>query len=87
MIDHGHGEYSLLAHLRKGSVTVKTGGRVTQGQIIGRCGNSGNTSEPHLHYHPQNSGKFGNSEGLPAQFVNYVADGNAWSAESRCAAS
>jgi len=48
---------------------------VKQGQIIGRCGNSGNTSEPHLHYHLQNSPKFGQSEGLPAQFVNYVADG------------
>ena len=75
IIDHGNGEYSLMAHLRKGTVIPKTGERVKQGQIIGRCGNSGNTSEPHLHYHLQNSPKFGQSEGLPAQFVNYVADG------------
>jgi len=75
VIDHGNGEYSLLAHFRKGSVVPKTGDRVKQGQVIGHCGNSGNTSEPHLHYHLQNSPKFGNSEGLPAQFVNYVADG------------
>jgi hypothetical protein len=48
-LDHGNGEYSLLAHLRCGSVTVQTGDSVLQGQLIGQCGNSGNSSEPHLH--------------------------------------
>jgi hypothetical protein len=75
VIDHGNGEYSLLAHFRKGSVVPKTGDRVKQGDVVGHCGNSGNTSEPHLHYHLQNGPKFGGAEGLPAQFVNYVANG------------
>lgn len=75
VIDHGNGEFSVMAHFRKGSVAVKVGDKVKQGQLVGHCGNSGNTSEPHLHYHLQNTGSFGNSEGLPAPFVNYVADG------------
>lgn len=75
VIDHGNGEFSVMAHFRKGSVAVKVGDKVKQGQLVGHCGNSGNTSEPHLHYHLQNTGAFGNSEGLPAPFVNYVADG------------
>src|SRR5690606_38081048 len=40
-----------LAHLRKGSVKVKAGDRLTVGDPIGAVGNSGNTSEPHLHVH------------------------------------
>lgn len=39
----------VLAHLQQHSVTVEVGDAVTQGQVIGRVGNSGNTSEPHLH--------------------------------------
>jgi murein DD-endopeptidase MepM/ murein hydrolase activator NlpD len=75
VIDHGNGEYSLLAHFRRGTVAVKTGDSVKAGDLLGRCGNSGNSSEPHLHYHLQNGPKFGGAEGLPAQFRDYCADG------------
>jgi murein DD-endopeptidase MepM/ murein hydrolase activator NlpD len=75
ILDHGNGESSVLAHLRKGSLRVKTGDRVKVGQVLGMCGNSGNSSEPHLHYHLQNSPEFGKGDGLPAQFVDYSADG------------
>lgn len=43
--------YIILAHLQNGSIRVKTGDRVEQGQPLARIGNSGNTSEPHLHIH------------------------------------
>lgn len=43
----------LLAHLQNGSVSVKVGDRVSAGQLIGKVGNSGGTSEPHLHIHAQ----------------------------------
>jgi hypothetical protein len=52
-----------LAHLQQGSITVKPGDKVQTGQILGRIGNSGNTSEPHLHIHAEKDGK-----GIPLKF-------------------
>lgn len=75
IIDHSDGEFSFLAHLQKGSLSVSSGDAVHTGSLLGRCGNSGNSSEPHVHYHLQNTKHFANGEGLPAQFTNYMADG------------
>lgn len=56
----------VLAHMQKGSVSVKTGERVTAGQAIGKVGNSGRTFEPHLHIHAQKQiKKDGKSEWVP----------------------
>lgn len=80
IIDHGGGEFSHLAHLRRGSVAVKVGDRVAAGDRVGSCGNSGHSSEPHLHYHLQTIAPLdstGKSEGLPAQFRSYLANGKA----------
>ncbi|WP_424928175.1 M23 family metallopeptidase [Amaricoccus tamworthensis] len=74
-IDFGNSEYGLFAHFRQGSVAVTPGERVTIGTELGRCGNSGNTSEPHLHFHLQTTPELGQGEGLPAFFVDYMADG------------
>jgi hypothetical protein len=52
-----------LAHLQRGSVTVKPRAPVRTGQVLGRVGNSGNTTEPHLHVHAERNGK-----GVPATF-------------------
>lgn len=43
----------LLGHFRRGSVHVRVGQSVIVGEAIGQVGNSGNTSEPHLHINPQ----------------------------------
>lgn len=75
VIDHGNGERSLLAHLRHGSVAVEAGDRVERGAEVGECGNSGHSSEPHLHFHLQTGDAFGEGVGLPAPFTDYVADG------------
>lgn len=78
IIDHGNDEFSFLAHLKQGSITVEAGQTVEAGDVIGACGNSGHTSEPHLHYHLQRDAVFhagAGGEGLPAQFLNYLADG------------
>ncbi len=74
MIDHLNGEYSLLAHFKKGSIIVSVGDVVIQGQEIGKAGNSGNSTGPHLHYHLQNTPDLLDGIGLPAQFKNYYAD-------------
>lgn len=71
VIDHGNGEFSMLWHLQRGSIPVKLGEVVRTGDVIGRCGNSGNSAEPHLHYHLQNSRVMLQGEGLPAQFLEY----------------
>lgn len=75
VIDFGNEEYGFFAHLQKNSVRVSKGDHVKAGQEIGLCGNSGNSSEPHLHFHLQTSPELGHGEGLPAQFINYRADG------------
>lgn len=75
VLDHGNGEFSVLAHLQKWSVAVKVGDAVEAGRLLGLCGNSGNSSEPHLHFHLQNGATPGQGEGLPAPFVRYRANG------------
>lgn len=69
------GTYLLIAHLKLGSVTVKTGDTVAEGQVIGACGNSGNTSEPHIHIHHQrqnpNFFPINFAEGLPLYFRDH----------------
>jgi len=47
----------LLAHLKKGSITVKKGDIVTTNTLLGQVGNTGNTSEPHLHIHVEKGGE------------------------------
>ncbi|MFE2068182.1 M23 family metallopeptidase [Streptomyces sp. NPDC059467] len=54
-IDTG-AEIVKLAHLRPGSVTVTKGDTVRAGQVLGEVGNSGNSSEPHLHIHAERDG-------------------------------
>lgn len=53
----------MLAHLQRGSVAVRAGAALRAGQPLGRVGNSGNTTEPHLHVHAERNGK-----GIPATF-------------------
>ncbi|ARO14463.1 peptidase M23 [Ketogulonicigenium robustum] len=75
VIDMGNGEFVFLAHLQQDSLTVSEGDTISARQQVGRCGNSGNSTEPHLHMHMQNDPTFGQGEGLPAQFNRYTADG------------
>ncbi len=73
--------YLAIAHLKQGSVLVKEGDEVAEGQEIGRCGNSGHTSEPHIHIHhlrgnpdggkPRSLGPINLAEGLPLFFRDH----------------
>jgi hypothetical protein len=61
--------YLLLCHLRQGSVRVGVGARVEMGDVVGLCGNSGNTSRPHLHMHAQDRAEIavGRAVGVPVR--------------------
>lgn len=70
-------EFVYMAHMQRGSVLVKSGDLVKPGDAIGLVGNSGNTSEPHLHIHIQNVADFFNPSavGIPLVFSNLMVDG------------
>jgi hypothetical protein len=75
VIDHGDGEFSLLAHMQPGSLRVRVGDTVDATTVLGLVGNSGNTTEPHIHYHLQNGPDMTTAEGLPVRFREVVVDG------------
>lgn len=70
MIDHGNSEYSLYAHLQPGSVPVHVGDRVKAGEVIGKLGSSGNSTEPHLHFHVCDKPDPLMCAGIPVNFSN-----------------
>jgi hypothetical protein len=70
-IDHGNGEFSILLHMKPGSVTVKKGDRLSQGQKIGAIGFSGDTFVPHLHYMVMDGIDERTSRGLPSYFSGF----------------
>jgi hypothetical protein len=75
LIAHSNNEYSLLTNLKQNSVKLKHDDMVKQGDPVGECGNSGASVAPRVHYQLQNSAGFPTTESLPAQFVDYIADG------------
>lgn len=77
VIAHGNSEFSMIPYLKAGSLKVRTGQRVKQGEVIGECGNSGSSFAPHVEYSLQNTRGFPLPKTLPAQFVDYTADGKA----------
>lgn len=70
VIDHGNGEFSMIAHMQEGSVRVKVGDHVEQGQLVGLLGNSGDTTGPHVHYQLQNGPDWERADALPFHFTN-----------------
>nr|WP_240979678.1 M23 family metallopeptidase [Streptomyces sp. HNM0574] len=65
VLDLGDGRYALYAHLRRGSLAVREGERVTAGQLLARCGNSGNSTEPHVHFQLMDHHDLEAASGLP----------------------
>lgn len=65
ILDIGQGRYAFYAHLQPGSLRVRTGDRVRRGQVLGLVGNSGNSTEPHLHFHLSDGTSPLGAEGIP----------------------
>ncbi len=55
IIKHSEKLYSLLAHFKQNSIKIRVGDKIKAGDVLGLCGNSGNSSEPHLHFHLQDN--------------------------------
>jgi murein DD-endopeptidase MepM/ murein hydrolase activator NlpD len=68
IVEHAPTFFSVYAHLKPGSLKVKPGARVKRGATLGLCGNSGDSSEPHLHFHLQDGPAFDKSWGVEAVF-------------------
>ena len=65
--------YVEISHLMQYSISVKVGDYVEMGQIIGKCGNSGYSPEPHIHIQVQPSSFLG-SKTLPFKFIDYIKE-------------
>lgn len=73
IIQSGWGYYVELSHFAKKSLTVKQGDTVRVGQMVGLCGNSGYSPEPHIHFQCQSLKHIG-APTIPFSFTNCVAD-------------
>jgi murein DD-endopeptidase MepM/ murein hydrolase activator NlpD len=77
VLDLGGGVYAVLAHLRRGSLRVAKGQRVAAGEQVAECGNSGNSTEPHLHFQLMDHPSVLFAAGLPFRLARYEVDGRA----------
>ena len=68
-------EFLFFAHFQQNSIKVKQGQKVVQGQTLGLCGNSGNSSEPHLHFHIQNAEDMNIATGVKCYFDRIFVNG------------
>jgi hypothetical protein len=65
ILDLGGGVYAFYAHMQKDGVLVHVGDHVTRGQVLGKLGNTGNTSAPHLHFQLMDGPSALGSQGIP----------------------
>ncbi|MGW5635493.1 M23 family metallopeptidase [Streptomyces sp. NPDC003832] len=76
VLDLGDGIHALYAHLHRGSLAVAEGDRVRAGQVLARCGNSGNSTEPHVHFQLMDGPDPDTARGLPFRWRNIGVPGN-----------
>jgi len=84
IVNLGDGRYAFYAHLQPGSLRVKSGDRVSTGQVLGLVGNSGNSTEPHLHFHLSDGNSPLGSEGIPYLHQSFELVGKCRSFGSGC---
>lgn len=75
VLDVGGGHHAVYAHLRRGSLRVRTGDRVRRGQVIAEVGNSGNSTAPHLHFQVLDAPSYIAGESVPFVFARYQVQG------------
>jgi murein DD-endopeptidase MepM/ murein hydrolase activator NlpD len=75
IVDLGNRRFALYAHFETASIQVKVGDRVHKGEILGKLGNSGNTTNPHLHLQIADRPSFGAGEALPFVIDDFKSSG------------
>jgi hypothetical protein len=75
MLKTANDEYMLLAHFKQHTLKVKQGVKVKKGQLLGYCGNSGNSTEPHLHFHIENIEDMNTALGVKCYFDRILING------------
>jgi murein DD-endopeptidase MepM/ murein hydrolase activator NlpD len=75
IIKTANNEYLFFAHFKQHSVRVKEGQKISRGTVLGLCGNSGNSSEPHLHFHIQNVEDMNIATGVKCYFDEVIING------------
>lgn len=85
VLDLGDGVFAFYAHLQNRSVRVASGDRVKRGQILGKLGNTGNTSGPHLHFHLMESPSVLGSNGIPYVIDSFAIAGQVSAAQFEAA--
>lgn len=83
VLDLGDGAYAMYAHLKQGSVTVAAGDRVRAGQRIAACGNTGNSTESHVHFQLMDGPDLDTARGIPFTWrgVGVPANGESFTPE------
>ncbi len=76
MLQHSDRAFSFTAHLIPGSMPLRIGQQVSRGEHVGSCGNSGHSTEPHIHFHVQDVSNFYDGAGLPVRFSDYRVKSN-----------
>lgn len=76
VLDLGDGTYAMYAHLKQGSVTVAAGDRVRAGQRIAACGNTGNSTESHVHFQLMDGPDLDTARGIPFTWRGIGVPGN-----------
>ncbi|MFC9786314.1 M23 family metallopeptidase [Rhodococcus sp. NPDC127528] len=77
VLDLGDGLYAAYAHLQPGSLRVKAGDRVTRGQVLGKLGNTGQSTAPHLHFQVMDNTNPALAQGAPFEFDSFALAGHA----------
>jgi hypothetical protein len=75
VLDLGNGVFAFYAHLQHGSIDVAVGDHVKRGQVLGKLGNTGNTSGPHLHFHLVDRSSTLGANGIPYVIDSFEFDG------------
>ncbi len=75
IIKTSNGEFAFFAHFKQHSIVVKQGQKVSAGALLGLCGNSGNSSEAHLHFHLQNAEDMTKATGAKCYFDQLKVNG------------